>query len=84
VEGGFLDGIVCCSVPEGISYVVDCVRSVTGPVNAALVRERMASPAAMVGICSFIEEEVTYFEAEESSSELTGQIERRWRLETYR
>jgi hypothetical protein len=44
----------------------------------------MASPAAMVGICSFIEEEVTYFEAEESSSELTGQIERRWRLETYR
>jgi hypothetical protein len=44
----------------------------------------MDLPAAMVGVRSFIEKEVTHLEAEESCRKLTGQIERRWRLETYR
>lgn len=41
----------------------------------------MDLPAAMVGVRSFIEEELTHLEAEESCSELIGQFERRWRLE---
>lgn len=80
-----MDGIIGCSVPEGISYVVDRVCSVTNLVRCCPVQSsRMDLPAAMVGVCSFIEKEVTHLEAKESCRKLTGQIERRWRLETYR
>jgi hypothetical protein len=80
-----VDCIVGRSVPEGIPYVVDCVCPITSLVRCCPVQtSRMDLPAAMVGVRSFIEKEVTHLEAEESCRKLTGQIERRWRLETYR